>query len=107
MFRNTESRSLFLAAMILGSLLLLVLGNWLLSGILGSITVGAAVLLNAGAVLYTPFVPRHFYGNTFACLLVLVTIVATLFGCVAFGWWGLAYVAAAITGYLLASATQS
>ncbi len=86
MLRHTESRVLFFASMMLASLLLVVLGNWAIPGILGSLMVGIAILPNAATVLYAPFIPKNFYGNEFLFLFIAIGVLSFVFGCIAFGF---------------------
>lgn len=104
MFRNDESRALFAGSLALASLLFAAVGTWLLGGWLASGAIVVATLLNILAVGYVPNIPSYFGNGDFVGLGVVVTVLALVFGIVAFGWTFWVYLAAALVIYLVSSA---
>lgn len=92
---NTESQRtrMWFATAIL-SLLAAVLAVWATEGFLSFVLLGVGFLLNVAAVGALPHVDDHFNADSLGMALLIGGILTAVFGCMLFGWWGLAYAVA-------------
>ena len=100
-----NNKFVFSVASFVLCLVLVITGN-LVGGFFGGALLWIGI---AGSVVTTvslPWVPYRMDGSDFAGLLVVAAVVGLLTGCLAFGWWGLAYTAAVCSVYGMTGASR-